>query len=149
DWPGSTTPPDEGQVQHGRRAIVAVALLGNVPLLAYFLDERTGPAVIAATTISGTMVMGLAPILLLGWLPGAGALRFHLAFWPGIAIGAARVVEGLTGNELFPPAINLGQGSYARDLGLNVYGLCLCTAGFLLGALLSPAPQAPVAENSE
>jgi SSS family solute:Na+ symporter len=28
----------------------------------------------------------------------------------------------------------LGQGKYGLDLGLNVYGLLICTCGFLIGA---------------
>jgi len=102
-------------------------------LLSIYMGDRVGPAIILATTISGTMVMGLAPIFLLAFLPRAGALSFHLAFWPGIVLGVLRVAENVIGAPLFPAWVSLGSGKYAVDLGVNIYGLLLCTAGYLLG----------------
>jgi SSS family solute:Na+ symporter len=67
---------------------------------------------------------------------GAGRLSFHLAFWPGLTFGVLRVLEGALGTEIFPAWLAIGGGRYALDLGINVYGLLLCTAGYLLGALL-------------
>jgi SSS family solute:Na+ symporter len=96
-----------------------------------------GPAVIAATTISGTMVIGLAPIFLLAFLPGSGPRSFHLAFWPGILFGIGLTIEGAAGVSLFPAWVDVGVGRYADDLGVNIYGLAICTAGFLLGCLFS------------
>jgi hypothetical protein len=87
DWPdrhdatGHHEAPTRGERRIGRGALVAIALLGNVPLLTVYLCDQVGPAIIAATTISGTMVMGLAPIFLLSFLPRAGRASFHLAFW--------------------------------------------------------------------
>jgi hypothetical protein len=40
--------------------------------------------------------------------------------------------------SIFPTALSLGSGKFALDLGLNVWGLTLCTAGYLVGALLAP-----------
>lgn len=141
DWPGRDAAPTGREVRWGRWAMAAVAVVGNLPLLAVYLGERVGPAVIAATTISGTMVMGLAPIVLLGFVRRAGAASFHLAFWPGIVFGVALVVESATGASLFPAWVDLGTGPYADDLGINVYGLALCTAGYFAGAVLRPAAQ--------
>lgn len=134
DWFNRKGAPTESQAYVGRWWIVVIALLGNVPLLSIYLGDRVGPAIIAATTISGTMVMGLAPIFLLAFVPGVGRLSFHLAFWPGLIFGVMRVLEGALGTTLFPAWISLGSGRYAVDLGVNVYGLLLCTAGYLLGA---------------
>jgi SSS family solute:Na+ symporter len=136
DWSNRKGMPTETQAYVGRWWIVVIALLGNVPLLSIYLGDRVGPAIIAATTISGTMVMGLAPIFLLAFVRGAGRLSFHLAFWPGLTFGVLRVLEGALGNEIFPAWLAIGGGRYALDLGINVYGLLLCTAGYLLGALL-------------
>ncbi|KQT20756.1 hypothetical protein ASG57_27240 [Bradyrhizobium sp. Leaf396] len=59
---------------------MAVAIVGNLPLLIVYADDRVGSAIIAATTISGTMVMGLAPVsCCLGFRlqdPRAFVLRF-------------------------------------------------------------------------
>ena len=137
DWSNDYAPPSERHAARGRRLMLAIALLGNLPLLALYLPAGAGPAVIAATTISGTMVMGLAPIFLLAWIRPAGALSFHLAFWPGILFGVLLTVEGGAGVHIFPAALQLGAGRYAGDLGVNVYGLALCTAGYLVGAAVS------------
>jgi SSS family solute:Na+ symporter len=136
DWSNRKGMPTETQAYVGRWWIVVIALLGNVPLLSIYLGDRVGPAIIAATTISGTMVMGLAPIFLLAFVPGVGRLSFHLAFWPGLTFGVLRVLEGALGTEIFPAWLVIGGGKYALDLGVNVYGLLLCTIGYLLGAAL-------------
>jgi solute:Na+ symporter, SSS family len=137
DWSNDAAPPTPEHSDRGRRLMIAIALLGNLPLLSLYLGDQAGPAIIAATTISGTMVMGLAPIFLLAWIKSAGRLSFHLAFWPGLVFGIAVTVESATGLALLPAAIDLGSGKYADDLGVNVYGLGLCTAGYLIGAAIT------------
>jgi solute:Na+ symporter, SSS family len=108
-----------------------VAILGNLPML-------FGADILAATTISGTMVMGLAPIFLLQRLVRFSPASFHLAFWPGIVLGLLLAVN------LVPHAWAIGTGKYALLLGTNAYGLLICTAGFLLPALWQrPARLAP------
>ncbi len=136
DWAGEGGGPGPASMRFGRGAMVLIAVLGNLLLLGIYMGDQVGPAIIAATTISGTMVMGLAPIFLLSFLPGAGRLAFHLAFWPGLALGVLVTIEGAFGAEIFPAWVNLGFGKYADDLGVNVYGLGLCTAGYVLGCLL-------------
>ncbi|MGE0521654.1 MAG: hypothetical protein AB7O60_01295 [Variibacter sp.] len=137
DWRGGWTEVAGKHLTTGRLAILAAAVIGNLPLLSIYAGDRVGPAIIAATTISGTMVMGLAPIFLLSWLRSAGALSFHLAFWPGLVIGVLRAVETFMRISIFPSSLSLGDGKYALDLGLNTYGLLLCTSGFLIGAILT------------
>jgi SSS family solute:Na+ symporter len=147
DWSNRTGAPGAGQRLMGRYALILIAVAGNLPLLGIYLGEGVGPAIIAATTISGTMVMGLAPIFLLSFVPSAGAASFHLAFWPGLLFGVIKTVESATGTAIFPDWINIGGGRYADDLGINVWGLLLCTAGYLLGAALF-ARKVPVAADS-
>ena len=139
DWRNAVDDPTASHLRIGRVAVLVVAIVGNLPLLTLYLGDRIGPAVIAATTISGTMVIGLAPIFLLGWLRSAGTLSFHLAFWPGLIIGVTRAVETFAKVSIFPPELAVGSGRYALDLGVNLYGLLVCTIGFLLGALLTRA----------
>lgn len=131
DWTEEHRAPDDHQVRSGRRVMVLLALVGNLPLLTYYLGDQVGPAIISATTISGTMVIGLAPIFLLSFLPGTNRFSFHLAFWPGMLLGILRVVHRF--HAFLPDLIQIGTGSYALSLGLNVYGLLFCTIGFLLG----------------
>lgn len=137
DWTNDEAPPTERHSTRGRRMMLAIALAGNLPLLAVYLGDHAGPAVIAATTISGTMVMGLAPIFLLAWIPSAGRLSFHLAFWPGLVLGILLTVEGATGMAILPAAVDIGSGAYADDLGVNVFGLLICTAGYVAGAIIA------------
>ena len=88
---------------------------------------------IAATTISGTMVMGLAPIFILTFLPGAGHWSFHSAFWPRIVFGIIMTLEGAMGLQIVPAWADIGVGKYADDLGVNLWGVGISTIGFLIG----------------
>lgn len=120
----------------GRLAMAAAALLGNLPLFA-------GTAILKATTISGTMVMGLAPVFLLGLVvPRATPLSFHLAFWTGIALGLVDVFG------LLPAGLAIGDGQFAALLGVNAWGLLLASAAFLLPALLRRGLPATAAFSS-
>jgi solute:Na+ symporter, SSS family len=144
DWRNDWSEASSSHLTAGRIAVLVVAVLGNLPLLTIYLGDKVGPAVIAATTISGTMVMGLAPIFLLSWLRPAGVLSFHLAYWPGVAIGVARAIE-TSHVDILPKALSLGSGKFALDLGVNVWGLVICSVGYLLGALLAPRRQTALA----
>jgi len=119
-----------GQISNARKFMIGLAVLGNIPLLAIYMGDQVGPAIIAATTISGTMVMGFAPIILLSFLP-TNAMSFHLAFWPGFALGL--ILAFAPG--LFPEWVAVGSGKYALTTGVNIYGLVLCTALFSLNSL--------------
>jgi len=103
----------------GMAAMVAIAVLGNLPMIA-------GTDILKATTLSGTMVMGLAPVFLLQRFVGYSPASFHLSFWAGIALGVALTVGWI------PQSWAIGNGKYALLLGTNFYGLALCTALFLL-----------------
>jgi hypothetical protein len=108
DWRNDVREPAARHLTAGRIAVLVVAVIGNLPLLIIYLGDKVGPAIIAATTISGTMVMGLAPVFLLSWLRPAGRLSFHLAFWPGLVFGVLRTVE------VFFKIHNLPRGDHAR-----------------------------------
>jgi hypothetical protein len=103
----------------GSLTMVAFALLGNLPMIA-------GTDILKATTISGTMVIGLAPIFLFSGRVRYSPLSFHLAFWTGIGLGVFELLH------LIPPGWAIGGGKYALLLGVNLYGLALCTLGFFL-----------------
>lgn len=103
----------------GMWAMLAFAILGNLPMIA-------GTDILKATTVSGTMVMGLAPVFLLAPLVKYSPWSFHLAFWSGIAMGV------LFAAGLIPQSWAIGDGKYALLLGTNLYGLLICIAGFLL-----------------
>jgi hypothetical protein len=135
DWPRRGGEADSRQIKIGRYAIAAIAIIGNVPLLTLYFGEQIGPAIIKATTISGTMVMGLAPVFLLAFIRRAGAASFHLSFWTGLILGV--LLAAAPG--VFPPAFVVGEGKYALSLGVNIFGVCACALLYVAGALLFPA----------
>jgi len=103
----------------GMWAMLAFAVLGNLPMIA-------GTDILKATTVSGTMVMGLAPVFLLAPLVKHSPWSFHLAFWPGVILGVMLATGAI------PASWAIGTGKYALLLGTNLYGLAICFAGFLL-----------------
>lgn len=50
-----------------------------------------------------------------------------------------RTVETFARVSVFPTAFALGSGEYALDLGVNLYELLFCSAGYLIGALAQGA----------
>jgi hypothetical protein len=111
--------PTTRAITIGMWTMLAFAVLGNVPMIA-------GTDILKATTVSGTMVMGLAPVFLLAPLVKHSPWSFHLAFWPGVVLGVM-----LAGGAI-PQSWAIGGGKYALLLGANVYGLGICCAGFLI-----------------
>ena len=111
--------PGPRAITIGMWTMLAFAILGNLPMIA-------GTDILKATTVSGTMVMGLAPVFLLAPLVKYSPWSFHLAFWSGIAMGI------LFAAGLIPQSWAIGDGKYALLLGTNLYGLLICIAGFLL-----------------
>jgi Na+/proline symporter len=111
--------PGGNAIKIGVWTMMAIALFGNLPMIA-------GTDILKATTVSGTMVMGLAPVFLLAPLTSYSPWSFHLAYWPGVILGVL-----FAANQI-PASWAIGDGKYALLLGTNVYGLMICFAGFLL-----------------
>ena len=107
-------------VNNGRIAMSIFAILGTLPI---FLN----PTILSATTISGTMVLGLAPVFLF-WEKGGGPLAFHLAVGAGLIVG----VMLATGN--WPESLVFFNGKYGDLLSANIVGTLL---SFLLFGLAS------------
>ena len=122
--------PSARAIATGAIAMTVFAVLGNVPMV-------MGTDILKATTISGTMVIGLAPIFLFSHRVGYSPLSFHLAFWTGMTLGV------LLAMDLIPPAWAIGDGKYALLLGTNLYGLALCTVGFFLPLAMPRDKTAP------
>lgn len=111
----------------GTAAMIVLAIAGNLPML-------FGTDILKATTISGTMVIGLAPVFLLHRWVERSPLAFHLSFWSGIVLGGALAAG------MIPASWGIGNGKFAVLLGTNLYGLLWCTAVFLApGALARTA----------
>ncbi|MCA9562586.1 MAG: hypothetical protein KC561_03810, partial [Myxococcales bacterium] len=100
--------------------MVVAVVIGSLPMFA-------GAEIIKATTISGTMVLGLAPPILLYFLKPSGRFAFHLGFWPGVAVGVIYALGEV------PESLAIGGGNYAALLGANVWGTVMVFGGFMLG----------------
>lgn len=105
--------------------IIVFGIFGNIPMV-------MGATIISATTISGTMIMGLGPIFLAhGWVKPT-KVGFFLAFWIGMIFG---VVDTFWPQTL--SFMNIGGGDYANFLGVNFYGAVICWAAYLIPGLIA------------
>lgn len=116
---------DANDMKNGRIAIVLLAIIGAVPLM----SDLT---ILSATTVSGTIVMGLGPPVFYAALSGKdGAQKpfaFHLSFWGGVALGVIFQMNLSVGSWM-----NIGEGKYAKLFGFNLYGLLIVSFLFALG----------------
>lgn len=106
------------KVSTGRWVMVGTAVLGSIPLI-------VSPDIISATTVSGTMVIGLAPVFVF-WKMEAPKISYFLSMGFGIASGIILTMG------ILPESWYLSSGAYADLFAINVYGTILCFAGFLI-----------------
>lgn len=111
-------------VKIGMVAMVLMAIVGNFPM--FF-----GTDILKATTISGTMVIGLAPIFLLHGVVKINKFSFYFSFLFGLFCG---FVEAF---GVLPKALYIGNGANAALLGVNLYGLLGCFILYLIGARIA------------
>jgi Na+/proline symporter len=99
-------------LKFGRWSMVVITVLGTIPV---FLDAE----ILSATTISGTMVIGLTPIFLF-WRSNAPKLSFHLSIFCGILFGFLLIFNW------FPKSLIFTTGKYADLLWINFWGILSC-----------------------
>jgi Na+/proline symporter len=109
-----------------RWAMVLLGIAGNLMVYAK-------PAILSATTVSGTMVIGLTPVFLLSGWRRAGAASFHASVLLGLLFGLGASLDWFEGS--------IGSGGYGTLLWVNLVGVSLCFAVYVLGAWLLPAPM--------
>lgn len=112
-------------VQRGRLAMVLLTIIGTIPV---FLS----PTILSATTISGTMVLGLAPVFLF-WKKDFPPLSFHLSIGAGLLMG----IIYATGKV--PDSWIWFDGTYAGLLAVNLIGTILSFSLFFIGKFLAKA----------
>lgn len=112
-WAGLVTRFSESgrSIRAGRIAMLLLAVAGTVPV--FF-----GPEVLSATTVSGLMVVGLAPVFLL-WRLDVPRWAFHVAVIAGLLVGIHYATIGVPGWLMF------GDGKYAGLLGATALGTAL------------------------
>ncbi len=127
----------EAPPRAGRLAMIGITLLGTLPV---FLD----PAILSATTVSGAMVVGLAPVFCLWWIP-VHRLGFYASVLGGLAFGSVYVLGW------WPTCLVLGEGTYADLLSVTVYSLLVCTVLYLVpfyyGTRLRDNPPVVISET--
>jgi Na+/proline symporter len=96
----------------GRISMAILAVLGTLPV---FFDAE----ILSATTISGTMVIGLTPVFLL-WKMKAPPSSFYLSIGCGLLFGLVLVLG------IFPKSLILTDGKYADLLWVNLWGILSC-----------------------
>lgn len=99
-------------VSFGRLTMIAVAILGTIPV---FLNAE----ILSATTISGTMVIGLTPIFIF-WKHKVPKISFYLSVGAGLIFGILLVFDA------FPKALIFTEGKYASLLWVNLWGIASC-----------------------
>ena len=111
--------------------IVIFAIVGNLPMI-------SGAPIIKATTISGTMIMGLGPIFILHGRKGIKptVTGFMLAFWIGMILGVWDVI-----NAESLSFMNIGPGKYANFLGVNFWGALICWIGYIVPGVIAAAKE--------
>lgn len=107
--------------------IIVFAVVGNLPMV-------MGASIISATTISGTMIMGLGPIFLLHGVVKPTKAGFMLSFWIGMVLG---IVDTVAPQAL--AFMNVGTGAYANFLGVNLWGALACWAAYVICGLVGQA----------
>lgn len=110
-------------ISKGRITMILTAIGGTIPLI-------FSPSILSATTLSGTMVLGLAPVFLL-WKVPAPKISFHLALWTGVAAGIVLVFG------LLPKSLYLGHGSFADLLAINIYATLIIFILYFLPFIFS------------
>jgi Na+/proline symporter len=96
----------------GRLSMAIIAILGTLPV--FFNAE-----ILSATTISGTMVIGLTPIFVF-WNLKVPKLSFYLSVICGLVFGFILVFGG------FPETLIFTKGKYASLLWVNIWGILSC-----------------------
>lgn len=105
-------------VPKARWTMAILAITGTIPV--FF-----NPEILSATTVSGTMVLGLAPVFLF-WNIKAPAISFYLSVAIGIFFGLVLVFFPIPENYLFT------SGKYADLLFINIIATIFCFVGFML-----------------
>lgn len=99
-------------LKFGRWSMVMIAILGTIPV---FLNAE----ILSATTVSGTMVIGLTPIFLF-WKKDVPKISFHLSVFCGILFGFLLIFN------TFPKSLIFTDGKYADLLWINFWGILSC-----------------------
>jgi len=109
-------------ISNARWSMILIALAGTIPV--FF-----NPEILSATTVSGTMVLGLAPIFVF-WQWNAPRISYYLSVSVGIIAGFLFVFFPIPSSWLFT------DGKYADLLFINIIATILCFVSFTVPYLI-------------
>lgn len=109
-------------VRNGRLVMIMVAVAGTVPV--FF-----SPEILSATTVSGTMVIGLAPVFIF-WNKTVNKNAFTASVLTGIGFGILYATGG------FPESLIFIKSDYGALLSVNIIGTLTCFIVFFGSNLL-------------
>ncbi|MEL6557591.1 MAG: sodium:solute symporter [Bacteroidota bacterium] len=109
-------------VRNGRMVMIIVAVAGTVPVI-------FSPEILSATTVSGTMVIGLAPVFIF-WNKAANRYAFTATVLTGIGFGIWYAIGW------FPESLILIKSDYGALLSVNIIGTLVCFLVFFGSNLL-------------
>jgi Na+/proline symporter len=110
-------------ISKGRWVMILTAVGGTIPLI-------FSPTILSATTISGTMVLGFAPVFIFWKIP-APKISYHLAVWTGVIAGTVFVFG------LLPKSLYFTNGAYADLLAINVYATIIILILYFVPVILN------------
>lgn len=99
-------------ITFGRLLMILLAFLGTIPV---FLNAE----ILSATTVSGTMVIGLTPVFLF-WKMNVPKISFYLSVITGLVFGFILIFKWFPENLIFT------KGKYADLLWVNLWGVITC-----------------------
>jgi len=102
----------------GRLSMAIIAILGTIPV---FFDAE----ILSATTISGTMVIGLTPVFLF-WKLKVPKISFYLSVVTGLLFGFILLFD------LVPQTFIFTDGKYADLLWINIWGILSCNLVYMI-----------------
>ncbi len=109
-------------ISKGRISMIIITILGTLPV---FMN----PEILSATTISGTMVIGLAPIFIF-WNWNPPKISFYFSVGIGLVFGFILALG------YYPKAWHFTSGKYADLLSANIIGTILCFLFFIIPCLM-------------
>jgi Na+/pantothenate symporter len=112
------------KVKLARLTMIVLAVLGN-------LMVHANPAILSATTISGTMVIGLTPIFIMNKWEKAGKVSYYASVVVGLVFGLLLATKNIP--------FTIGDGKYGALLWANVVGVSLSIAVYVVAAFIWPS----------
>ena len=112
------TPNKTLKISKGRLSMIILTIIGTIPVF-------YKPEILSATTVSGTMVIGLAPVFIF-WNRKMPKFSFYAPVIFGLLMGLMIAFKKVPDNWLYT------DGKFADLLGVNTWGTIACFTLFFV-----------------